>query len=148
MTHKSSKMDLNWTFISPTFRAENSHTSRHLCEFWMIEPEISFATLQDDMDCAEDYLKFCLKYVMANNLPDMQFFEKRPGIRQVISQNVVISIDNPLLNLRTRGIRSRGRRRESSDGQCQHAGEKHRGRETENGRAKQARRRETSRVRD
>jgi len=64
-----------YTF-GPTFRAENSHTSRHLCEFWMIEPEISFATLEDDMDCAEDYLKFCLKYVLENNYDDMEFFEK------------------------------------------------------------------------
>ena len=62
-----------YTF-GPTFRAENSHTSRHLCEFWMIEPEISFATLDDDMDCAEDYLKFCLKYVLENNYADMEFF--------------------------------------------------------------------------
>jgi len=64
-----------YTF-GPTFRAENSHTSRHLCEFWMIEPELSFATLDDDMDCAEDYLKFCLKYVLENNFADMEFFEK------------------------------------------------------------------------
>jgi len=42
----------------------------------MIEPEISFATLEDDMDCAEDYLKFCLKYVLENNYDDMEFFEK------------------------------------------------------------------------
>lgn len=48
-----------YTF-GPTFRAENSHTGRHLCEFWMIEPEIVFATLEDDMACAEDYIKFCL----------------------------------------------------------------------------------------
>lgn len=64
-----------YTF-GPTFRAENSHTSRHLCEFWMIEPEISFATLEDDMNCAEDYLKFCLKYVLENNADDMEFFQK------------------------------------------------------------------------
>jgi asparaginyl-tRNA synthetase len=63
-----------YTF-GPTFRAENSHTSRHLCEFWMIEPEICFATLDDDMDCAEDYLKFCLKYILENNYSDMEFFE-------------------------------------------------------------------------
>lgn len=64
-----------YTF-GPTFRAENSHTSRHLCEFWMIEPELSFATIHDDMECAEDYLKFCLKYVMQNNKDDLQFFDK------------------------------------------------------------------------
>jgi len=65
-----------YTF-GPTFRAENSNTSRHLCEFWMIEPEIAFATLEDDMDCAEDYLKFCLKYVMKNNKDDLEFFDSR-----------------------------------------------------------------------
>ena len=65
-----------YTF-GPTFRAENSHTSRHLCEFWMIEPELAFATIEDDMDCAEDYLKFCLKYVLKNNYDDLQFFDER-----------------------------------------------------------------------
>ena len=65
-----------YTF-GPTFRAENSHTSRHLCEFWMIEPELAFATIQDDMDCAEDYLKFCLKYVLKNNMDDLKFFDER-----------------------------------------------------------------------
>lgn len=65
-----------YTF-GPTFRAENSNTSRHLCEFWMIEPELAFATLQDDMECAEDYLKFCLKYVLKNNQDDLKFFDER-----------------------------------------------------------------------
>lgn len=69
-----------YTF-GPTFRAENSHTSRHLCEFWMIEPEICFATLEDDMDCAEDYLKYCLQYVLTNNLQDLEFFEKAEEMR-------------------------------------------------------------------
>ena len=65
-----------YTF-GPTFRAENSHTSRHLCEFWMIEPEIVFATLEDDMDCAEDYVKFCMNYVLKNNMDDLKFFDER-----------------------------------------------------------------------
>ena len=64
-----------YTF-GPTFRAENSNTSRHLAEFWMIEPEIAFATLKDNMQCAEDYLKFCLKYVMANNRAELEFFNE------------------------------------------------------------------------
>ena len=64
-----------YTF-GPTFRAENSHTSRHLCEFWMIEPELAFATINDDMDCAEDYVKFCIKYVLKNNGDDLDFFNK------------------------------------------------------------------------
>lgn len=65
-----------YTF-GPTFRAENSHTSRHLCEFWMIEPELAFATLEDDMDCAEDYVKFCMAYVLKNNMDDLKFFDER-----------------------------------------------------------------------
>lgn len=52
-----------YTF-GPTFRAENSNTSRHLAEFWMIEPELAFADLADDMSCAEAYLKHCVNYVM------------------------------------------------------------------------------------
>ena len=65
-----------YTF-GPTFRAEVSHTSRHLAEFWMIEPEICFADLFDDMECAENYLKFCLKYVLENNKDDLEFLEKQ-----------------------------------------------------------------------
>lgn len=52
-----------YTF-GPTFRAENSNTSRHLAEFWMIEPELAFADLADNMACAEAYLKHCVKYLM------------------------------------------------------------------------------------
>jgi asparaginyl-tRNA synthetase len=65
-----------YTF-GPTFRAENSHTSRHLAEFWMIEPEIAFADLYDDMHLAEEYLKFCLSYVLENNQEDLDFFDQR-----------------------------------------------------------------------
>jgi asparaginyl-tRNA synthetase len=70
-----------YTF-GPTFRAENSNTSRHLAEFWMIEPEMAFADLNDDMDCAEAYLKYVLKYVLENCTEDMEFFEKfiSPGL--------------------------------------------------------------------
>ena len=49
-----------YTF-GPTFRAENSNTSRHLSEFWMIEPEVAFNTLEDNMDLAEDFLKYCIR---------------------------------------------------------------------------------------
>lgn len=61
-----------YTF-GPTFRAENSHTTRHLAEFWMIEPELAFADLSDVMDCGEAYVKFCLKYILENNRPDLEF---------------------------------------------------------------------------
>lgn len=64
-----------YTF-GPTFRAENSNTSRHLAEFWMIEPEIVFAELSDVMDMAEDYTKFCVRYVLANNADDVEFFNQ------------------------------------------------------------------------
>lgn len=64
-----------YTF-GPTFRAENSNTSRHLAEFWMIEPEMAFADLNDDMDCAEAYLKYVLKYILDHCQEDMQFFDK------------------------------------------------------------------------
>jgi len=70
-----------YTF-GPTFRAEDSHTTRHLAEFWMIEPELAFADLQDVMQCAEDYLKFCVQYAMDHNRADLEFFEQRvePGL--------------------------------------------------------------------
>ncbi|XP_047175234.1 asparagine--tRNA ligase, cytoplasmic 1-like isoform X2 [Vigna umbellata] len=61
-----------YTF-GPTFRAENSHTSRHLAEFWMVEPEIAFAELKDDMNCAEAYVKFLCQWLLDNCLEDMEF---------------------------------------------------------------------------
>jgi asparaginyl-tRNA synthetase len=64
-----------YTF-GPTFRAENSHTSRHLAEFWMIEPEIVFADLEDVMCLAEDYAKYCVRYVLQNNKDDIDFFNQ------------------------------------------------------------------------
>ena len=64
-----------YTF-GPTFRSENSNTSRHLSEFWMIEPEMAFADINDDMDCAEQYIKYVLKYVLDNCSGDMEFFDK------------------------------------------------------------------------
>ena len=62
-----------YTF-GPTFRAENSNTTRHAAEFWMIEPEISFADLNDDMQLAEDMLKFIVSYVLENAPAEMEFF--------------------------------------------------------------------------
>src|SRR5205085_4282865 len=60
-----------------TFRAENSNTSRHLAEFWMIEPEIAFATLAEDASLAEALLKYIFKAVLAERPDDMAFFEER-----------------------------------------------------------------------
>ncbi|WP_352399843.1 asparagine--tRNA ligase [Anaerotignum sp.] len=62
-----------YTF-GPTFRAENSNTARHAAEFWMIEPEMAFADLQDDMELAEDMLKYIIRYVMENAPEEMEFF--------------------------------------------------------------------------
>lgn len=64
-----------YTF-GPTFRAENSNTTRHAAEFWMIEPEIAFADLEDDMKLAEDMLKFVIRYVMENAPEEMAFFNQ------------------------------------------------------------------------
>lgn len=65
-----------YTF-GPTFRAENSNTTRHLAEFWMIEPEIAFADLDDDMDLAEDMLKYVIQYVLEHNTEDIDLLEQR-----------------------------------------------------------------------
>ena len=62
-----------YTF-GPTFRAENSNTARHAAEFWMIEPEIAFADLNDDMELAEDMLKYVINYVLKNAPEEMEFF--------------------------------------------------------------------------
>jgi asparaginyl-tRNA synthetase len=64
-----------YTF-GPTFRAENSNTTRHAAEFWMIEPEIAFADLKDDMELAEDMLKYIINYVMENAPEEMNFFNQ------------------------------------------------------------------------
>ena len=65
-----------YTF-GPTFRAENSNTSRHLAEFWMIEPEMAFADLNDNMDLAEEFLKYLIKHALENCKEDLQFLAKR-----------------------------------------------------------------------
>ena len=64
-----------YTF-GPTFRAENSNTTRHAAEFWMIEPEIAFADLKDDMRLAEDMLKYIINYCLENAPEEMEFFNK------------------------------------------------------------------------
>ncbi|CDZ80908.1 Asparagine--tRNA ligase [Candidatus Rubidus massiliensis] len=81
-----------YTF-GPTFRAENSNTSRHLAEFWMIEPEMAFADIFDNMDCAEAYLKYVIKYVLENCAEDMEFFNKMiaPGLLE----NLTLVMDTP-----------------------------------------------------
>ena len=70
-----------YTF-GPTFRAENSNTTRHAAEFWMIEPEMAFADIHDDMDLAEDMVKFCIRHVMNTCADDLDLFNKyvEPGL--------------------------------------------------------------------
>ena len=65
-----------YTF-GPTFRAENSNTSRHLAEFWMIEPEVAFMDLAGNMDLAEDFMKYVISYILEHNKEDLAFLEQR-----------------------------------------------------------------------
>ena len=67
-----------YTF-GPTFRAENSNTPRHLAEFWMIEPEMAFYDLEDNMNLAEEFIKYIIKHVMENNREDLEFLAQRLG---------------------------------------------------------------------
>ena len=76
-----------YTF-GPTFRAENSNTVKHAAEFWMIEPEICFADLKDDMDLAEDMIKYIITYVRENAPEEMEFFN------QFIDTNLFNKLDN------------------------------------------------------
>lgn len=90
-THACALSDV-YTF-GPTFRAENSHTSRHLAEFWMIEPEICFAELADNMALAEDFIKYCTRYALEHCADDLYYFEEQypageKGLRARL-QNVV-----------------------------------------------------------
>lgn len=77
-----------YTF-GPTFRAENSKTSRHLAEFWMIEPELAFADLVDDMNCGEAYLKYCVEWAIVNCRKDLEYLEnEEPGLIERL-ENIV-----------------------------------------------------------
>ncbi|BAS56152.1 AsnC protein [Leptolyngbya boryana NIES-2135] len=80
-----------YTF-GPTFRAENSNTSRHLAEFWMVEPEMAFCDLDGDMDLAEAFLKYIFSYVMEHCPEDMEFFNK------LIDQSVLSTAENIINN--------------------------------------------------
>ncbi|MEM8614295.1 MAG: asparagine--tRNA ligase [Cyanobacteria bacterium P01_H01_bin.105] len=80
-----------YTF-GPTFRAENSNTSRHLAEFWMMEPEMAFCDLEGNMDLAEEFLKFVFKRVLEDCADDMEFFNKR------IEKTVLETADNIINN--------------------------------------------------
>jgi len=85
-----------YTF-GPTFRAENSNTSRHLAEFWMIEPEIAFGDLADDAQLAEDMLKYVFRDLLSRRADDMEFFDKR--IQPGLIENLSHIIESPFLRL-------------------------------------------------
>jgi asparaginyl-tRNA synthetase len=102
-THACALSDV-YTF-GPTFRAENSHTSRHLSEFWMIEPEIAFADLQDDINLAEDYLKYCVQYALEMCSEDLEFFENSPFGEVGLRARLKNVLENPFKRLTyTEGI--------------------------------------------
>ena len=79
-----------YTF-GPTFRAENSNTARHLAEFWMIEPEAAFFRLKDDMDLAEEFIRYLCKHALDNNMDDLEFFNQR------VNPSVIANIENAAL---------------------------------------------------
>ena len=81
-----------YTF-GPTFRAENSNTSRHLAEFWMVEPEIAFADLNDNADLAENFLKYCFKALLDERADDMDFFNLR--IDKTVIETLEHMIESP-----------------------------------------------------
>lgn len=78
-----------YTF-GPTFRAENSNTPRHLAEFWMIEPEMAFYDIHDNMDLAEDFIKFLVKYALDNCTHDLQFLNEMYDKELITRLNFVL----------------------------------------------------------
>jgi len=92
-THACALSDV-YTF-GPTFRAENSHTARHLSEFWMIEPEIAFADLTDDINLAEDYLKYCVQFALDHCAEDLEFFENNPHGEEGLRDRLRNVLENP-----------------------------------------------------
>jgi asparaginyl-tRNA synthetase len=80
-----------YTF-GPTFRAENSNTPRHLAEFWMIEPEMAFYDLNDNMDLAEDFLKYLIKYALENCIDDLEFLNSM--IDKALIERLKFVLDN------------------------------------------------------
>ena len=81
-----------YTF-GPTFRAENSNTPRHLAEFWMIEPEMAFYEIEDNMNLAEDFLKYLIRYALDNSMDDLQFLAKMYDGELIDRLNFVLNND-------------------------------------------------------
>ena len=85
-----------YTF-GPTFRAENSNTPRHLAEFWMIEPEMAFYDLNDNMDLAEDFLKYLIKYALENCSDDLEFLNSM--IDKALIERLRFVLDNKFIRI-------------------------------------------------
>ena len=85
-----------YTF-GPTFRAENSNTARHASEFWMIEPEIAFADLYDDMNLIEDMVKSCIQYVLENAEEEIKFFNER--IDKTLLERLNLVLEKPFARM-------------------------------------------------
>ncbi|MDR2868664.1 MAG: asparagine--tRNA ligase [Bacteroidales bacterium] len=85
-----------YTF-GPTFRAENSNTPRHLAEFWMIEPEVAFADITDNMDMAEEFIKYLVQYALDNNMDDLTFLNDM--FDKELIERLQSVLDNPFVRL-------------------------------------------------
>ncbi|CAI2364819.1 unnamed protein product [Moneuplotes crassus] len=82
-----------YTF-APTFRAEISHTKKHLAELWSIEPEMAFADITDNMDCIEEFIKYCINYMLANNKDDVEWLEKNEKESKKLISNLLHIVNN------------------------------------------------------
>ena len=85
-----------YTF-GPTFRAENSNTPRHLSEFWMIEPEMAFYDINDNMDLAEEFIKYCINYALENCMDDLEFLSEH--IDKDLISRLRFVVDNEFVRL-------------------------------------------------
>ena len=92
-----------YTF-GPTFRAENSNTPRHLSEFWMIEPEMAFYDITDNMDLAEEFVKYCINYALEHNIDDIRFLAER--FDSELENRLRFVVDNDFVRLTyTEGVK-------------------------------------------
>ena len=92
-----------YTF-GPTFRAENSNTPRHLSEFWMIEPEMAFYDISDNMDLAEEFVKYCINYALEHNIDDIRFLSER--FDKELEERLRFVVDNDFVRLTyTEGVK-------------------------------------------
>jgi asparaginyl-tRNA synthetase len=97
--------------FGPTFRAEKSNTARHLAEFWMIEPEMAFAEIDDNMECAEAFIKFVTKYVLDNCSDDMAFFNQHiePGIIERLQKVIETPFEHSTYTYAVRVLQKSGK---------------------------------------